>query len=217
MVIHETVIEAIHAVMLDLTSLGKTEQNTHQHYSFRGVDSVVNAVGPLLREHGLVVAPVDVACEFTTLTTNSGNTMGHAQVTVTYVWVLPGQPGLTVQVVGEAFDSGDKAIPKAMSVAYRTMFLQTLCLPTGEPDPDAQTYNRNDTTPADSRKPTKAMTGKMWALIKQLGWSDSDEDRQAIHDAMSGIVGRTVTTSKDLTRSEVQMVIESIERRLKGD
>ena len=39
-------------------------------------------------------------------------------------------------------DVGDKGTPKAMSVAYRIVLLQMLCIPTDEPDPDSQSYER---------------------------------------------------------------------------
>ena len=62
--------------------------------------------------------------------------MGSVIVEVTYCWTDGTPDGdLYVSSVGEAFDAGDKATPKAMSVAYRTMLLQTLCLPTGEVEP----------------------------------------------------------------------------------
>ncbi len=40
-------------------------------------------------------------------------------------------------------DSGDKATAKAMSVAYRIALIQALNAPTGDPDPDTQTYERS--------------------------------------------------------------------------
>jgi hypothetical protein len=40
-------------------------------------------------------------------------------------------------------DSGDKAAPKAMSVAYRIALLQALNLPTDDADPDSQSYERS--------------------------------------------------------------------------
>src|SRR5690606_40176303 len=45
--------------------------------------------------------------------------------------------------IGEAMDSGDKATPKAMSVAMRVALLQALCIPTDEPDVDSQSYERS--------------------------------------------------------------------------
>jgi hypothetical protein len=50
-------------------------------------------------------------------------------------------------VLGEAMDSGDKAVAKAMSVAFRIALLQALALPTDEPDPDSYSYERSEAKP----------------------------------------------------------------------
>jgi hypothetical protein len=144
--------------------------------------------------------------------------MQQASVVVDYMWVAEDETTLQVQVAGEAFDAGDKATPKAMSVAYRTMMLQTLCLPTDEPDPDSHTYTRDPkpvslTTFKDVQPPPKPspMVKRMWALIgehkpKETG-EDTDGYKQRVRDYMATVVGHTVTSSKDLTRTEVSEII----------
>ena len=52
-----TVQQRLIDVMRDVEAVKKTERNTSQNFSFRGIDSVVNAVGPALRKHGVVVVP----------------------------------------------------------------------------------------------------------------------------------------------------------------
>ena len=47
---------------------------------------------------------------------------------------------LDVEAAGEAFDTGDKAVSKAMSVAWRTALIQTFFLATGDTEPDEQQY-----------------------------------------------------------------------------
>jgi hypothetical protein len=69
--------------------------------------------------------------------------MGHVIVKVAYVFTGPGGDQLLSRVIGEAMDSGDKAVPKAMSVAYRIALLQVLNLPTTEPDPDSESFERS--------------------------------------------------------------------------
>ena len=49
--------EALAAVMADVKAVGKSERNAAQGFNFRGIDGVLNAVGPALRKHGVVVAP----------------------------------------------------------------------------------------------------------------------------------------------------------------
>ena len=44
--------EAIAAVLADVQAVRKGDRNEAQKFSFRGIDAVVNAVGPAFRAHG---------------------------------------------------------------------------------------------------------------------------------------------------------------------
>lgn len=132
--------EALSAVMDDVKSVGKNERNESQRFSFRGIDAVLNAVGPALRAHGVIVLPTLLDHSYETVTSAKGSAMGHVFVKVMYTFVGPAGDSLACSVVGESMDVGDKATAKAMSVAFRTALLQALTLPTDEPDPDSQTY-----------------------------------------------------------------------------
>ena len=140
-VLHPTVMEALARVMGDVREVKKDKVNTQQHFSFRGIDSVVNAVGPALRKHGVIVLPRLESKEYLAFTSSKGTAMMCCRVTVTYVFVGPGGDKLESTVAGEAMDAGDKATAKAMSVAFRIALLQALALPTDDVDPDAQTYD----------------------------------------------------------------------------
>nr|NIR35086.1 hypothetical protein [Actinomycetota bacterium]NIS29148.1 hypothetical protein [Actinomycetota bacterium]NIU64548.1 hypothetical protein [Actinomycetota bacterium]NIW26339.1 hypothetical protein [Actinomycetota bacterium]NIX18907.1 hypothetical protein [Actinomycetota bacterium] len=50
-----SVHEAVSAVMEAVQAIGKTDRNKRQNFDFRGIDTVINAVGPELRKHGVVV------------------------------------------------------------------------------------------------------------------------------------------------------------------
>ena len=124
--------------------VGKTGKNTQQNYNFRGVDAVVNAAAPHLDEHGVISIPVLQEIDYQTVETGKNRTlMAHVRVKVTYQFWGPAGDHLDATVPGEAMDSGDKATAKAMSVAYRIALLQALNLPTSDPDPDTQTYERS--------------------------------------------------------------------------
>ena len=139
-----TIQTKLAAVMADVQSVAKRDRNDHQKFNFRGIDAVLNAVGPALRKHGVVVVPEVLDYRYETVEVGQKRTqMGHAVLRVAYTFSADGVDGtLTCSVLGEAMDSGDKAVPKAMSVAFRTALLQALALPTDEPDPDASTYER---------------------------------------------------------------------------
>ena len=137
------ITEALTAVMADVRAVGKSERNAHQGYQFRGIDAVVNAVGPAFRKHGVVCLPTVTKVEHEQTEVGSKRTLtAVVRLQVLYTFYGPEGDSLTAEVAAEAMDSGDKAYPKAMSVALRTALLQTLMLPTDEPDPDASTYTR---------------------------------------------------------------------------
>jgi len=141
-----TIIDALTAVMEDVRAVGKDGRNTHANYDFRGIDAVVNAVGPALRKHGVVVVPTLDSCEYESVQTSTGKPANACRVEVTYTFYA-GDSSLPCSVAAEAWDNGDKAAPKAMSVAFRTALLQALALPTDEPDPDTHTYERAEPAP----------------------------------------------------------------------
>lgn len=136
----ETVQETITKVMLDVLSIGKNETNSHQKFNFRGIDAVRNAVGPALRRHGLTVMPMKTRKVRSTLPLSSGKTANVVDVTVTYYVSNSWGDALTGEIEAEAFDQGDKATAKAMSVADRSFLLSLLCIPTQDPDPDTYSY-----------------------------------------------------------------------------
>jgi hypothetical protein len=126
--------------MNEVQGLAKKDRNQAQGFSFRGIDAVMNAVGPALRKAGGFIVPAVRSVRHEALTTAKGSQMNAAYVEVEFsVYGDSGEPIAGI-VAAEAFDSGDKATAKAMSVAMRTFLLQLLCLPTDEPDPDSFSY-----------------------------------------------------------------------------
>ena len=58
---------AMSAVMNEVDHVAKRDKNTYQNFSFRGIDAVVNAIGPALRKHNVVVMPTSVSTEYTSV------------------------------------------------------------------------------------------------------------------------------------------------------
>lgn len=161
------IFQAIAAVMEDVQGVAKKDRNAAQGFNFRGIDAVVNAVGPALRKHKVIVYPKVEESQHETIEVGSKRTlMGHVVLRVRYVFAA--QDGSTIEavVVGEAMDSGDKAFSKAMSVAFRTALLQTLALPTDEPDPDASSYERSERKPPASDEEFAAVKAVMESVTQ---------------------------------------------------
>ena len=175
-----TVIAALSAVMADVQAISKTGRNEQQRYLFRGIDAVMNAVGPALRKHGVVIVPETVTPTYRDAQTTTGKAAREVTVLVTYRVYGPAGDSITITAPGESLDSGDKGTPKAMSVAYRTALLQALTIPTDEPDPDSQSYERasHDSrvphdTPALSPEAAENARRRMFAVAaEKLGSAD---------------------------------------------
>lgn len=143
-----TVVEAFAAVMADVQAVGKDGRNESQGYSFRGIDGVMNAVGPALRKHGVVVSPRVLTVAYREVEVGQRRTL-QRECTIEVEYTVRGPAGdtFTGSAAAEALDSGDKATSKAHSVAYRTFLLQALTIPTHEPDPDLVSVERSPRVP----------------------------------------------------------------------
>jgi hypothetical protein len=145
-------------VMADVQSVRKDDHrnDTGGRYNFRGVDRVVNAVGPALRRHGVLVLPGKIlSVEYRETRTKSGSVMQDCTITVQ--WTVVGPMGdvlpTPLESAGQATDTQDKATSKATSVAQRVLFLSALHIPTEDPTID-QGHDRGEAPqlrPADVR------------------------------------------------------------------
>ena len=160
-----SVHEALAAVKAEVGAVKKAEKNVQQGFNFRGVDSVVNAASPALNKHGVIVVPDIEDYAFDTVEIGRNKTsMGHFILRAKYTFYGPAGDSISCRVISESMDSGDKGAAKAMSVAYRIALLQTLNLPTDEPDPDTESYERSSQAPVaatavkapSARKPASA-------------------------------------------------------------
>jgi hypothetical protein len=216
---------ALAAVMADCDHVAKRDRNEHQRFMFRGIDAVVNAVGPVLRKHSVMVVPNVESVTYDTVQTSTGKPATACRILATYSFYASDGSSLDTRVAAEAWDAGDKAAPKAMSVAFRTALLQALALPTDEPDPDSQTYERDNAPrqaapppPRQQQRPpsaevveggngiTKAQLGKIGALMGEIGVKERDDRLAYVAD----VIGKPVASSKELTKAEASRVIEAL-------
>lgn len=134
------ITQALAAAADDVRAVRKDSKNEAQRFNFRGIDAVMNACGPAFRRHSIICVPVTEAVEFEPMQLASGKTATRCIVRVRYVFYGPEGDSIDAVVYGESFDMGDKALAKAYSVAYRTCLLQTLTIPTDDPDPNSETF-----------------------------------------------------------------------------
>lgn len=128
-----TVHTAVGRVLAALPAIGKNQRNAQQGFNFRGIDDVLNALNPLLSEHGVIIVPHRVI-ERTAgqRTTAKGGVMYEVGLHVQYRIYGPAGDYIEAEAWGEGTDSGDKATPKAMTGAYKYMLFEAFSISTEE-------------------------------------------------------------------------------------
>jgi len=169
--------KAICDVMQDIEAIAKDKRNQQQGFSFRGIDDVYNRMHPLMARHRIFVAPEVIEDRSEDRKTAKGGTLIYRILKIRYTFYADDGSSVSVVVMGEGMDSGDKASNKAMAVANKYALLQVFCIPTEDmPDPDAET--QPESVPA---KPERKMdAGRMQSLKamhdKIMTWADERKD-----------------------------------------
>ncbi len=206
-----TIIEALAAVMGEVQAVGKGDRNNEQGYNFRGIDAVINAVGPAFRRHGIVPVPLKSEAKYRDVLTSREKRSRECTVAVTYRFYGPAGDFIDCEVPGESMDFGDKGAPKAMSVAYRIALIQTLCIPTHEPEPDAQTYERAE----EPAGPTAEQVENFAALALTIAAAESTAGlRNAWELVVSAFKADDITTRQaNELKAEISKQKAEIEAR----
>ena len=133
----DALASAVSAVMGQIGYVQKAQQMTHgQRYNYAGEADFLRAIRPHMIDAGLSLIPS--GCEVVSSEerpTNRGGVMNAVRIVASYMLLHTSGQWMTVQVSGEGADSGDKAIPKALTGALKYAWRQTFGIETGN-DPD---------------------------------------------------------------------------------
>lgn len=133
-------------------AIGKDKKNAQQGFMYRGIDQVYNALNPVMAELGIFFCPEVLDQKREERVTKAGSVLTYTILTMRYTAYAPDGSSVSMTVVGEGMDSGDKGCNKAMSVAMKYAMFQLFCIPTEEMrDPDADVYK--DVLPSGTRQP----------------------------------------------------------------
>jgi hypothetical protein len=176
--------EALLAVMLEVTHIRKGSRHDFHKFMFRGVEQVMDHVGPAFRRHGIIPLPQVLDLQSRDVLTDKGKTMREVTLKVRYTLTGPAGDSYVVETYGEAQDAGGSAVSKAMAVAQRLAYVQALAIPTGESDPEAVNVQRaSDPLLAVKVKIKAAADAKDWTM-EQLAadyseWSQGGDIAEA--------------------------------------
>jgi hypothetical protein len=179
---HPPITQLLAEVSTAVGAVKKTERSTHGGFSFRGIDAVMTAVGPELAKRSITTTVQVLQRDTSTRATNSGGAMNVTHLLVRYTWHGPAGDSCSSEVWGEGADSGDKSTSKALAMAMKYAVLQSLCLPTDDPDPDHDVHAAAPFRLPDlDRTLARIEAGDAAALDKAEAWL-ADLDPQLVPD-----------------------------------
>lgn len=187
---HPTTLDAMKAVMREIGVIAKTRRSeAGGNYMFRGIEELLEALAPVARRHGLLSTTHVGTPIISTYQAGSGGrtTMNHVILPVE-VHFAGGTDGSVIvsDGLGEAADSGDKAVSKAYSVGYREIMFKTFVVPTRGDDYDTE---REDATRASAAEMAEQAEAAELARLESLGWSGPDERDAAWNDLKEWVKG----------------------------
>lgn len=141
---------AIAAIMRETKAITKSSRNQQQGFMFRGIDAVMNELHDLFANNGVFILPEVLDYTVTEKVTVKGGLLYYTRSKIKFHFVADDASEVCTINVGEAMDSGDKGMNKAMSIALKYALMQMLLIPTEEQkDPD-------EATPPETRPRTIA-------------------------------------------------------------
>ena len=214
---------ALADVLREIGAIEKTQQNKQQGFRYRGIDDVMNALHPSLGKHGVIILPQVIDSTRSDRQSKGGGVLFCVTLRVRYLFVGPDGSTLEAVVESEAFDSGDKATNKALSIAYKYAILQVLCIPTEELiDPDRDSHEVAATTqtasqPKQPKQPAQTRSAdppeslaEVEAALAALGYTQDDAelwkltgwDQFDIHTANQAKLGAFAKKLHDVADSQ---------------
>lgn len=135
------IYELIGKAIGKIGAIGKDNVNQQQKFRYRGIDQVYNALNPVMAELGIFFCPEVLDMRREDRVTKNGTALTYTILTIRFTAYAPDGSNVSLTVMGEGMDSGDKGCNKAMSVAMKYAMFQLFCIPTEEmKDPDADVY-----------------------------------------------------------------------------
>lgn len=124
-----------------IEAIGKNQKNQQQGFSFRGIDDVMNELHNLFSENGVIIMPKVLDVKRSERTNKNGTAIFTTLLTVEFTFIASDGSTISAVCLGEAMDSGDKGVNKAMSIALKYALLQMFLIPTVEQkDPDSESH-----------------------------------------------------------------------------
>lgn len=133
------------SILKETKAITKSEKNQQQGFKFRGIDNVMNELHELFAKNDVFILQEVQDFTVDARPTAKGGTLFYTRAKIKFRYMTTDGSFVETVNVGEAMDSGDKGMNKAMSIALKYSLLQMFLIPTEEPkDPDRDTPEETD-------------------------------------------------------------------------
>lgn len=177
---------AIAGVINDIGVVSKDKINKQQGFKYRSVDDVYSVLNPALAKNKVFILPEIMEEQRENGTSKSGSRITSVILKMKYT--VYAEDGSHIQTIlkGEAMDTGDKAINKAMAIAYKYLCFQLFCIPVEDmADPDSKSPEMVDDKQAKVPSGNGATVGRKKTSEEKQG-SDQKEKKNAAADNGDG-------------------------------
>lgn len=184
------IYKAIANIMKETKAIAKGEKNEQQNFMFRGIDSVMNELHELFANNGVFILPEVVDYNVTEKVTGRGSILYYTRAKVKYHFMAADSSEVCTVNVGEAMDSGDKGMNKAMSAALKYALMQMLLIPTKE-NKDADATIPEETRPKTIAEIMQSLDPVNDALLAQaLGAMIAATDKASLIEVWNQYSGQ---------------------------
>jgi hypothetical protein len=181
-------------------------------YKAVGIEGMLTKLQPALISHGVITIPekMEVLSD-DTYETRSGSSMRRVVMRITYAIVHSSGQSVGAVGVGEAADSGDKATPKAITGAYKSMLRQLFSIESVANDPD--TRHSDDFSRVVQAESRSAIVDKVLSFIKKADslekmekarvWAKEQKSKHGLSMDEWGEILEAMTTQTDILNQEI--------------
>lgn len=139
------IFQKMTSILKETKAITKSEKNQQQGFNFRGIDNVMNELHELFAKNDVFILQEVQDFTVDARPTAKGGTLFYTRAKIKFRYITTDGSFVETVNVGEAMDSGDKGMNKAMSIALKYSLLQMFLIPTEEPkDPDRDTPEETD-------------------------------------------------------------------------
>lgn len=214
-------------IMQGISAIAKNGRNQQQGYDYTEASDVFSVVREALAKHRVVIFPTTLKKAIENRSNPNGKPIMITAVTMAYTIVdCDSEEYVTVTYEGEGMDSGDKGLPKALSICMKYYLRDQFLIPFGE---DVENESGKKETGKKDQPPTVESNGNgngnghkeekpidehvkiACSMLKNMGFKEETDQLIALKNILEP---ETINSLADLTRDHMFKFYQAMENLL---